>query len=66
MLKEDPRITKINNAMYEATRFIGRAKLAHRRLCAEGGIPYWATKETAACKRASMDLTRALAELRKS
>ena len=63
-MKEDPRIAKINNAMYEATRFINRAKLAHRRLCAEGYIT-WASKETAACKRASMDLTRALAELRK-
>ena len=64
MNKEDPRITKINNAIYEATRFISRAKVAHRRLCA-GGYTTYASKETASCKRASMDLTRALTELRK-
>ena len=54
---------KLNNAIYEAERFLVRAKAARKMLTmtswARGGC-----KETGAVKRASMDLTRALADMR--
>ena len=53
---------KLDNAMFEAGRLLDRAQIAQEAIMAvkhfHGG------KETAAAKRASMDLTRALAELR--
>ena len=56
----------IDIAVEEAIRFIDRAdeaRKALRRNTASGGKAY--LKEIAAMKRASMDLTRALADLRK-
>lgn len=59
-------IETLDAAIAEAKRFRKLAKDAKQRLLAEdsmyGSIP---TKETAAARRASMDLTRALAELRR-
>ena len=64
-------ITKIDKVVTEAKRFLHKAAEAKVRIKAEGKGEFedyfWiATKETAAMKRASMDLTRALTELRKS
>ncbi len=62
-------IEKVEEAIYEARRFIDRANLV---LHGEGCKPFsgnskylYCGKETAACRRSSMDLTRSLAELRK-
>ena len=57
------KIAKIEAASDEALRFIQKASLWISRLKADHYI--YATKEGAACKRASMDLTRALADLRR-
>lgn len=58
----------IKAAMAEATRFLLRASKALKRAKLEAKEEYGAatTKEMAATRRASMDLTRALAEMRKS
>ncbi len=60
----------LEKAFEEAERFIELAKkveIVHDKYA--NGKPYVHvkdyTKETAACKRASLDLTRALAEMRK-
>ncbi len=50
--------------MAEAQRFIATAQQALERLAKEGHDSV-ISKETAAARRASMDLTRALAELRR-
>lgn len=65
----------ILKAEAEAKRFLQAAKLYHEsrgskqmnydRKPIEGGIPLYASSETAALKRASMDLTKALAAMRK-
>jgi len=56
----------LNTAIAEARRFIKRAKLAKKtNYNGKGEHVLWCSKESAACKRSSMDLTRALAELRK-
>jgi len=59
----------IEAALHEAERFSTVARAAMMRLKEEGRVnispftgPY---KETAACRRASLDLTRALTEMRK-
>lgn len=56
--------TKLNAAISEARRFIARANEA---LKSQANDHDWlnSSKETGATRRASMDLTRALAELRK-
>jgi hypothetical protein len=63
------KIDKLNIAIAEANRFLKAAKLAQVRIweikAREGEYAVVVSKETAACRRASMDLTRALAELRK-
>ena len=63
---------KLQIAIDEAQRFIERAQAAHNgfewRKFANRDGGYWVhndTRQTAAAKRASMDLTRALAEIRK-
>jgi len=63
---------QIKAAEIEAKRFLARVKAAKDaftyRTFTAGGGGYWSnddTRATAALKRASMDLTRALAELRK-
>ncbi len=57
-------IEKVEQAIREARRFIDKANLALQRV---GKSKYfYCGKETAACRRSSMDLTRALADLRRS
>ncbi|KKK46915.1 hypothetical protein LCGC14_3160480 [marine sediment metagenome] len=51
-------------AMEDAHRFLTTARLAENRLKVDK-YAVCGTKETATCKRASMDLTRSLARLRK-
>ena len=53
--------TALAKAVAEAKRFLEIAKAVPKP---EGGW-FYPSKETAAAKRASMDLTRALAEMRK-
>ena len=52
-------------AMSEATIFLALSQEAYQRLTTDKYASISGSKETAACKRASMDLTRALAELRR-
>lgn len=59
-------IGKINRALEEAERFIVKARAARERLREDEMVEYCGSKETGAVRRASMDLTRALAALRKS
>ena len=54
----------IIEAMEQAHEFLAAARLAERRL-KDDKFAHFGSKETAACRRASMDLTRALAKLRK-
>ena len=56
---------KLGATIIEAERFISAAKLARKRLRDDPYAPITGCKETGAARRASMDLTRALAELRK-
>jgi len=59
----------LDNAIYEAERFVAKAKLAKLRIETErrekGDWIQVISHETAACRRASLDLTRALATLRR-
>jgi hypothetical protein len=59
-------LTKISTAEAEAKRFLQRVKTL-KDLCGnnEYAISY-GNKETGAVRRASMDLTRALADMRQS
>lgn len=54
---------KLKTAVMEAERFLARAK-ALKRVYVDGAR-FGYSKETAAVRRASMDLTRALANLRR-
>ena len=59
------KINRINASIIEAKRFVYVAYAWRDRLkCDNANLS--GSKEGAACKRASMDLTRCLAELRKS
>lgn len=53
----------LDNAVVEAKRFLEKAKLLKDTENVWG--KYLGSKETGAVKRASMDLTRALADLRR-
>jgi hypothetical protein len=55
---------KIDKAIFEANRFIELAEVWKKRFAQEKYI--YPSKENGACKRASLDLSRALSELRKS
>ena len=55
----------LEKAMTECARFQAKAIAAKFRLDADSLVGIVGSKETAAAIRASMDLTRALAELRK-
>ena len=55
---------KLETAMYEARRFLQKAAVLHE-LKTHSGQYYYASKESGALRRASMDLTRALSDLRK-
>jgi len=52
----------LRTAIHEAERFIRMARIAASALKEDR---YYGGKETAAAKRASMDLTRALADVRR-
>lgn len=56
---------KLLSAMAEAGRFLTKANVALTRKELDLSCGYSNSKEDAAVKRASMDLSRALAELRK-
>ena len=56
-------VVDLTTAIQEAERFIAKAKLARVKVF-EGRI--FGCKETGACRRSSMDLTRALADIRRS
>ena len=47
-----------------AKRFLETVETVRQRTKEEGRYP-WTSKETGACRRASMDLTRALADFRR-
>ena len=53
----------LNKAIEEAVRFLKIARAIPARRDSEWFVP---SKETGAAKRASMDLTRALADMRRS
>lgn len=57
------RIREYEEAIYEAERFIKKARLAITAL--ESDEFYWSGPHTAAAKRSSLDLTKILAKLRK-
>ena len=64
------QVEALKKAMAEAERFITAAKkveIVHKKF--EDGTSYdhlkYCSKEAAACKRASLDLTRALAQMRR-
>ena len=61
----DTQIRKIDAATIAAFRFIDTAKAWKAKLKADELAYISGSKEGGACKRASMDLTRSLAELRK-
>lgn len=57
--------TKLKHAIAEAERFLKRAKELKYGVTHSGDY-YYGSKKTGFVKRASMDLTRALADLRRS
>ena len=57
-------IAALNDAIAQAERFVELAEIARQTL-RTSEYKWQGNKETAACRRASMDLTRALAELRR-
>ena len=59
------KMQMLDAAIFEAERFLKKAKRCkHSPTKTEYGYAYWDTKETAATRRSSMDLTRALSDLR--
>lgn len=65
------KLEKIEKAEQEARRFLetaiaARKRIKHEQQCADSEYAIICTKETGACRRASLDLSRALAELRSS
>ena len=62
------KIQRITAAYYEAKRFMDRCDVLFERMEEDETFARYidfGSKETAAVRRASMDLTRALAEMRK-
>ena len=59
------KIYAYKQAITEAERFITKARLAIHRLTNDEMADITGSKETAAAKRASMDLSRALSEIRR-
>jgi len=56
----------LDAAIYEAERFLKKAKRCKKSPTkTEYGYAYWDFKETGATKRSSMDLSRALSDLRR-
>lgn len=65
MSYRDNRTVRYEDAINEAERFLVKAREAKDFLVDAKGGYYGSSKIVAAAKRASLDLTRALAELRK-
>ena len=59
-------IEQIDECIKESQRFIKKAREAKKRIKIDKFAPQLGSKETAAVKRASMDLSRSLADLRRS
>lgn len=60
------KIEDLNDAILEAERFLKRAKIAKTKYASDKMTTYFYTcKEAAAVKRASMDLSRALTQIRR-
>lgn len=59
------RQAKINAAVLEAKRFLAKHKEYEASVKTLSGYQVTGSKESGALRRASMDLTRALAEMRK-
>ena len=57
-------IKNLEKAMGEAERFLDTAQAVKEKV-AKDKYAFFGCKETASCKRASMDLTRALVAIRK-
>jgi len=55
---------RIKEAISEAKYFISKAELAIKKINEDSLVLISGSKETAACKRASLDLTRTLAKMR--
>jgi len=53
-------------AIFEAERFLGKARKAKNKYLDEKWNSFYCCKEAAAVKRASMDLSRALSKIRRS
>ncbi len=60
------KVDQLCDAMHEARRFLTKADAAITRLNSDELAYMTGSKELAAAKRASMDLSRALTEIRKS
>jgi hypothetical protein len=58
--------TAIENAVYEAERFIIAARKSVARFKADSFSSIVGNRETAQCKRASLDLSNALADMRRA
>jgi len=58
-------VKNLDKSIFEAERFIKKAKEAKSRIAVEKRAAY-GSKETGAVKRSSMDLTRSLSILRNS
>lgn len=58
-------VESIDTAVKEAERFIIRARKAKETLLGCGKYSSWGGKDNAAMRRASMDLTRALVNVRR-
>jgi hypothetical protein len=63
-MNKEEMLHRIRKAVTEADRFMQKAELARRAIESNQYFPITGSKDVAAMKRASMDLTRALAELR--
>lgn len=59
-----PMLLALTEAIQEAERFVKKAELARERLINDD-FAWVGTKETGAAKRASMDLTRVLVDVRR-
>lgn len=59
------KLCKLEIAIAEAARFVVIARKAKERLKSDKYASITGSKETGAARRASMDLTRALSELRR-
>lgn len=56
---------RLTRAIEEANRFLAAAKSYQERLQADSYLSFTGCRESGAVRRSSMDLTRALAQLRK-